>query len=880
MLKDTPVAIHLRDYRPPDFLIDTVELDFDLGPDSTTVRSRLAIRRNPAGRPGAPLVLNGEELELLSLAIDGVALGAERYRLDDSGLQLGEVPDRFTLEVATRIHPARNTALEGLYVSNDMFCTQCEAEGFRRITYYLDRSDVMARFRTRIVADAEAYPVMLSNGNLVEQGVLDDGRHWVVWDDPFPKPSYLFALVAGRLDVREDEYTTGSGRRVALRVYVRPGDLDKTAHAMESLKKAMAWDEATFGLEYDLDIYMIVAVSDFNMGAMENKGLNVFNTAFVLARPDTATDGDYANIEGVIGHEYFHNWSGNRVTCRDWFQLSLKEGLTVFRDQEFSADMGSRAVKRIDDVRMLRARQFPEDAGPMAHPVRPESYVEVNNFYTATVYEKGAELVRMIQTLVGREGFRRGMDLYFERHDGQAVTTDDFVQAMADSNDVDLEQFRRWYRQAGTPVLTARGIYNADGQTYRLELAQRTAPTPGQPDKEPLHIPVCLGLLDSDGSDLPLVLADGMEVAPGQPLHLREEAASFTFVNIARPPTLSLLRGFSAPVRVETDLDDEALAFLFAHDTDAFNRWDAGQELATRVMQRMVKEVQAGQTPAVDRLYIDALETMLARTDLDPALVAEALVPPGEGVLTELSACADPDAIHEARTGLRRTVAQALRDRLIEVYEMNRDGGPYRLAPDAMARRRLKNCVLGILAENGDPDTIDLIARQYRIADNMTDRIGALVPLMEIDCPERAEGLEDFFERGRDDALVLDKWFAIQAGCSRPDTLARVRELLSHPSFEIRNPNKVRALIGTFAHRNLVRFHGAGGAGYRFVADQVLQLDSLNPQVAARLAGAFNRWRKYDNTRQGLMREELQRILDTDGLSRAVYEIVSLALQD
>jgi aminopeptidase N len=880
MLKDTPVAIHLRDYRPPDFLIDTVELDFELAPDATTVRSRLAIRRNPAGRPGAPLALNGEELELLSLAIDGAALGAERYHLEETGLRIGQVPDAFTLEIATRIHPAKNTALEGLYVSNDMFCTQCEAEGFRRITYYLDRSDVMARFRTRIVADAGNYPVLLSNGNLVEQGVLEDGRHWVVWDDPFPKPSYLFALVAGRLECREDGYSTRSGRRVTLRVYVRPGDLDKTAHAMESLKKAMAWDEETFGLEYDLDIYMIVAVSDFNMGAMENKGLNVFNTAFVLARPDTATDTDYANIEGVIGHEYFHNWSGNRVTCRDWFQLSLKEGLTVFRDQEFSADMGSRAVKRIDDVRMLRARQFPEDAGPMAHPVRPESYVEVNNFYTATVYEKGAELVRMIQTLVGRAGFRRGMDLYFERHDGGAVTTDDFVRAMADANDVDLEQFRRWYSQAGTPVVTARGFHDAAAQEYRLELAQRTAPTPGQPEKKPLHIPVCLGLLDSDGSDLPLVLADGTELAPGQPLHLRDESASFTFTNVPRPPILSLLRGFSAPVRVQTDLDDEALAFLFAHDTDAFNRWDAGQELAIRVMQRMIARIQAGQTPVVDRLYIDALDSMLARTDLDPALVAEALVPPGEGILTELSDCADPDAIHEARTALRRTAGQALNDRLVEAYERNRDDGPYQLAPEAMARRRLKNCVLAILAENPEPNTIARISHQYRTADNMTDRIGALVPLMEIDCPERAQALEDFFQRGRDDALVLDKWFAIQAGSSRPDTLGRVRELLSHAAFEIRNPNKVRALIGTFAHRNLVRFHGADGAGYRFVADQVLQLDALNPQVAARLVSAFNRWRKYDKTRQGLMKNELQRILASGGLSRAVYEIVSLALQD
>jgi aminopeptidase N len=880
MLKDTPAAIHLRDYLPPDFLVDRAELDFDLAPDATTVQSRLEMRRNAAGRPGAPLVLDGEEVELLSLSLDGMEVTADRYRIDESSLRIDEVPDRFVLEIRTRIHPEANTALEGLYVSNGMFCTQCEAEGFRRITYYLDRSDVMARFRTRIVADAEAFPVLLSNGNPVEEGKLNDGRHWVVWDDPFPKPSYLFALVAGQLDCLEDEFITASGRRVVLRLYVRPGDLDKTAHAMGSLKRAMEWDEQTFGLEYDLDIYMIVAVSDFNMGAMENKGLNVFNTAYVLARPDTATDSDYAGIEGVIGHEYFHNWSGNRVTCRDWFQLSLKEGLTVFRDQEFSADMGSRAVKRIDDVRMLRARQFPEDAGPMAHPVRPESYVEVNNFYTATVYEKGAEVVRMIQTLVGREGFRRGMDLYFQRHDGQAVTTDDFVQAMADANDFDLGQFRRWYSQAGTPVLKAGGSYDPATREYRLDLEQHTPPTPGQADKQALHIPVCLGLLDRDGGDLPLVLADGTRLAPGQPLNLKQQSASFTFIDVPHPPVLSLMRGFSAPVRVQANLDDEALAFLFAHDSDEFNRWDAGQELATRVLQRAMEEIAAGAAPKVDRLYIDAIEIMLARTDLDPALVAEALVPPGEGTLTELAEVADPDVIHEARKALRRTVAQTLRDRLFEVYERNRDSGPYQFDPSAMARRRLKNCVLAILAANPDRETLGLLMDQYGKTDNMTDRMGALVPLVDIDCAERQTALEDFYERARDDALVLDKWFALQATSSLPSALSRVEELLRHPAFEIRNPNKVRALIGSFVHRNLVRFHAADGAGYRFLADQVLRLDPLNPQVAARLVGAFNRWRKYDAGRQTLARAELQHTLAAPGLSRAVYEIVSRALKD
>jgi aminopeptidase N len=880
MLKDTPAAIHLRDYLPPDFLVDRIELDFDLAADGTTVQSRLEVRRNAVGRPDAPLVLDGEDLELLSLSLDGAEVSTDRFRVDDTSLRIEQVPDRFILEIRTRIHPEANTALEGLYVSNGMFCTQCEAEGFRRITYYLDRSDVMARFRTRIVADAEAFPVLLSNGNPVDEGVMDDGRHWVVWDDPFPKPSYLFALVAGQLDCLADEFVTASGRRVALRLYVRPGDLDKTAHAMSSLKKAMAWDEQTFGLEYDLDIYMIVAVSDFNMGAMENKGLNVFNTAYVLARPDTATDSDYAGIEGVIGHEYFHNWSGNRVTCRDWFQLSLKEGLTVFRDQEFSADMGSRAVKRIDDVRMLRARQFPEDAGPMAHPVRPESYVEVNNFYTATVYEKGAEVVRMLQTLVGREGFRRGMDLYFQRHDGQAVTTDDFVQAMADANDVDLNQFRRWYAQAGTPVLKASGTYDAAAREYRLTLEQYTPATPGQVDKQALHIPVRLGLLDSDGGDLPLALADGSRLEAGQPLELKQGSASFTFIDIPHRPVLSLLRGFSAPVRVQTDLDDQELAFLFAHDSDEFNRWDAGQELATRVLQRAIGEITNGVAPTVDRLYLDAIEIMLARTDLDPALVAEALIPPSEGMLTELAECADPEVIHEARMAMRRAVAQTLRDRLLEVYERNRDSGPYYFESAAVARRRLKNCVLAVLAANPDPETVGLLMDQYDRADNMTDRMGALAPLVDIESAERETALADFYERGRSDALVVDKWFALQATSSLPSALGRVEELLHHPAFEIRNPNKVRALIGSFAHRNLVRFHAADGAGYRFLADQVLRLDPLNPQVAARLAGAFNRWRKYDPGRQALARAELQRMLAASGLSRAVFEIVSRALND
>jgi aminopeptidase N len=879
MLRDTPQAIHLKDYRPPAFLIDRVDLEFVLGDDATAVRSRLRVRRNPDAAREQDLVLQGEELELVSLQRDGAPLAASDYQVTPSELRVANVPDRFELVVDTRIYPHRNTSLEGLYVSNDMFCTQCEAEGFRKITYYLDRSDVMARFSTRIEADKLRYPVLLSNGNLVAEGEAGAGRHWARWEDPFPKPSYLFALVAGTLDVLQDEYVTASGRKVALRLYVRPGDLDKTRHAMDSLKRAMAWDEETFGLEYDLDIYMIVAVSDFNMGAMENKGLNVFNTAYVLAKPETATDTDFENVEGVIGHEYFHNWSGNRVTCRDWFQLSLKEGLTVFRDQEFSADMGSRAVKRIDDVRMLRARQFPEDAGPMAHPVRPQSYVEINNFYTATVYEKGAEVVRMIQTLVGRQGFRKGMDLYFQRHDGQAVTTDDFVAAMADANDIDLTQFRRWYEQAGTPVVSAHGDFDGAQGKYTLTVTQHTPATPGQANKPPLHIPFVMGLLDARGRDLPLQRADGRRIAPGEPLHLTEASQRFEFVGIAERPVPSLLRGFSAPVQLEVDLGDEELAFLFAHDTDSFNRWESGQQLAIRILREMVSSLREGGQPHMERLYIDAVDTMLAHPELDRALVAEAMVLPGESWLTELTEVADPDAIHGARRAMQHILAHALTDRMLEVYNACHSDAPYMFTAEAAGRRRLKNQMLAYLVDTGDPDMRALAMRQFRGADNMTDRLGALSALIDTTCAERDEVLAAFYEQGKDDPLVVDKWFAIQAASALPDTLAQVERLRGHPAFTMRNPNKVRALVGSFAHRNLVRFHGADGAGYRFVADRVLELDPLNPQVAARLVSAFNRWRKYDATRQQLMRAELERILAATGLSRAVYEIVSKALE-
>ena len=881
MRTDTPKTIYLRDYTPPDYLIDSVALRFDLGDAFTTVQSRLAIKANyDTARERRPLVLYGEGLELVSILLDGKALSSDGYLVDTESLTIVEVPGAFTLEIETRIKPQDNISLEGLYVSRGMYCTQCEAEGFRKITYYLDRPDVMASFSTTLIADKKSCPVLLSNGNLVDRGELEDGRHWVRWEDPYRKPSYLFALVAGRLDRLQDSYVTRSGRPVVLHIYVEPGNLDKCDHAMASLKNAMKWDEDTFGLEYDLDIYMIVAVDDFNMGAMENKGLNIFNTAYVLAKPETATDSDYEHIEGVIGHEYFHNWTGNRITCRDWFQLSLKEGLTVFRDQEFSADMSSRAVKRIDDVRALRARQFSEDAGPMAHSVRPDSYLEVNNFYTATVYEKGAEVVRMIHTLVRREGFRKGMDLYFQRHDGQAVTTDDFVQAMADANAMDLEQFKRWYSQAGTPELAVSTRYDRETRTYTMTIRQSCPPTPGQKTKAPFHVPLAVGLLDRDGRDLPLQL-DGESRAPDgftRILELREPEQSFRFINVPSEPVPSLLRGFSAPVKLGTALSNDDLVFLLAHDTDACNRWEAAQQLAIRIMQDLIARYRQGGKLELKTGFIDALRRTLLNRGLDQALIAEAMALPGEGYLADLMEVADPEAIHAVRRFVRRALAAALKRDLLRVYAENHEPGRYRFDAQSAGQRRLKNQCLSYLMELEEPELMSLCEQQFSQADNMTDVLGALRPLANTECPERQTALAGFYEKWKHEPLVVNKWLAIQAGSRLPGALSEVKQLLDHPAFEIKNPNKVRALIGGFCHGNPVRFHDASGAGYEFLAEQVLRLDAFNPQVAARLVGAFNRWRKYDQQRQELMQAQLQRIESTPELSKHVYEIVSKAL--
>ncbi|HEY9150846.1 MAG TPA: aminopeptidase N, partial [Gammaproteobacteria bacterium] len=791
------------------------------------------------------------------------------YILDAERLDILAPPARFTLETVVEIEPDANTALEGLYVSSGMFCTQCEAEGFRRITWFPDRPDVMARFTSTLVADRTHFPVLLSNGNPVDQGELDDGRHWVKWEDPFPKPCYLFALVAGRLVCQEDRFVTASGREVALRIYVEPANAHKCDHALTSLKQAMRWDEQTYGREYDLDIFMIVAVDDFNMGAMENKGLNIFNSACVLVSPDSATDGDYYNVQSIVGHEYFHNWSGNRVTCRDWFQLSLKEGFTVYRDQEFSADLNSRPVKRISDVNVLRNHQFAQDAGPMAHPVRPDSYMEISNFYTVTVYNKGAEVVRMIAHLLGPEGFRKGCDLYFERHDGQAVTTDDFVRAMEDASGVDLGQFRRWYEQAGTPQLRVRSEYDARTREYRLTLEQSCPATPGQPHKKPFHIPVAMALLDTEGN-----------ILTRQVLELRDDTETFRFPGLDAAPVPSLLCEFSAPVKLAVERSDPELAFLFGHDPDPFNRWDAGQQLALNQLLRLITSLEQKQPLQLPEDFVTAFRATLTHPDLDPALIAQALSLPAESYIADQCTLVNPQAIHEARQFMRRELAQGLKDELLAGYLANQDDTPYVFSAETMGRRALKNLCLGYLMELEEPGPLEHCLQQFRAGHNMTDVLAALGMLADYDLPERAEALNQFYDQWQQDPLVVDKWFGIQAGSRLEDTLGHVQALMRHLAFKLTNPNKVRALIGRFCAGNPARFHAADGSGYAFLADQVLALDEINPQMAARMVASLSRWRQYEPGRRALMQAQLERIQRAPQLSRDVYEIVSKSLVD
>ena len=884
MRTEQPKVIHLKDYQAPDYLIDETHLTFELYEDRTLVHAQLVMRRNPdAGAGLPPLQLDGQDLELISIALNDRQLGAIDYQIAEESLTLQPDAASFTLDSTVVIHPENNTALEGLYKSGSMFCTQCEAEGFRKITYYLDRPDVMSTFTTTVSAEKHTYPILLSNGNPLASGEEDDGRHWTTWEDPFKKPAYLFALVAGDLWCIEDSFTTMSGRDVALRIYVEPENVDKCQHAMDSLKKSMKWDEEAYGREYDLDIFMIVAVNDFNMGAMENKGLNIFNSSAVLARAETATDAAHQRVEAIVAHEYFHNWSGNRVTCRDWFQLSLKEGFTVFRDSQFSADMNSPTVKRVEDVSYLRTHQFAEDAGPMAHSVRPESFIEISNFYTLTVYEKGAEVVRMIQTLLGEEGFRKGSDLYFERHDGQAVTVDDFVKAMEDANGADLTQFKRWYSQAGTPRLAVSEQYDATAKNYSLTFRQSCPPTPGQSEKLAFVIPVSLGLLDGQGNEIALRLQDE-DAAFGttRVLAVDQPEQTFTFVDVPEQPLPSLLRGFSAPVKLDFPYSRDQLMFLMQHDSDGFNRWEAGQQLSVQVLQEMVAQHQRGEALELDQRLVAALRSQLEDESLDPSMVAEMLSLPSEAYLTEISEVADVDAIHAARDFARQGIATALFDLFWKRYQANREVSrqtPYVAEAGHFARRALQNIALSYLMLSGKPEVVTACVEQFDDADNMTERLTALAVLVNSGFDtERDKALASFAEHFKDNPLVMDQWFSVQAGNTQPGGLERVQQLMQHPAFTLKNPNKVRALIGAFANQNLINFHRADGAGYRFLADQVIVLNKLNPQIASRLLAPLTRWRKYDTSRQALMKKELERILASGELSSDVYEVVSKSL--
>ena len=880
MTQDTPQTISLADYAPPSFLIDTVDVDVNFQPGEALVTAQLSVRRNPAVKTSNdPLVLDGEELELVSISLDGVPMTPDRYHLSTGHLTLVDLPDAFRLETVTRIHPDSNTRLSGLYLSANGYFTQCEAQGFRRITWFMDRPDVMSRYTVTLHADKAAFPQLLANGNPVASGDEKGGRHWAKWHDPFPKPCYLFAMVAARLDVLRDSYRTTSGREVRLAIFVEPGKLDQCGHAMSALKKSMHWDEQTFGLECDLDHYMIVAVGDFNMGAMENKGLNIFNTKYVLARQDVATDIDYENIDRVVAHEYFHNWTGNRVTCRDWFQLSLKEGLTVFRDQEFGADMHHRSVARIREVRGLRAAQFPEDSGPMAHPVRPASYIEINNFYTATVYQKGAEVVRMIQTLIGKPAFRRGMDLYFARHDGQAVTCDDFVAAMADASGADFSQFMRWYEQAGTPHVAATGRYDAANHRYILSLSQSCATAPGQAPKQLYQIPVAVGLVGPDGQDLPLRLAgdDSGTRASQIVLSLCGETQEFIFEDVAVEPIPSLLRDFSAPVVLEYAYSDADLAHLMAHDGDPFNRWEAGQRLASRLIIAATAALEAGGTPVWPASFAQAAARVLADAETDPAFAAEALSLPSEATLAEQLEVVDPDALHAARSGLRRFLAEQMGAELLACYQRLAPKGGYRPDLAEVGRRALRNVCLGYLCEADSPSSRALARQQFDTADNMTDQFASLSVLAQGEGEERQQSLDAFYQRWQGEALVVDKWLQVQATSRRPSVLNEVRGLVEHPAFDLRNPNKVYALLRAFGS-NHVYFHAADGSGYRFLAEQTHKLDAVNPQVASRVARCFDRWRKFDAGRQAHARAALEMLRNHPGLSSDLFEIVGRQL--
>lgn len=865
MKAGSPQTVLLKDYKAPSFFVDEIDLTFDLQEDHTDVFSKVKFRKNPKGDSN-DLVLDGEKLELVAVKLNGKSLSASSYSVSETELKIPSVPATFELEVHTRIKPHENLALEGLYKSKGMYCTQCEAQGFRKITYYPDRPDVMAIFTTTILAEKKRYPILLSNGNLVEKKDLDGGRHMAKWNDPFRKPAYLYALVAGNLGRTEDHFITKSGRKVKLEIYVDPGNEDRTHHAMESLKKSMKWDEDTFGLEYDLDIFMIVAVDDFNMGAMENKGLNIFNSSLVLAKPSTATDKDYEAIEAVVAHEYFHNWTGNRVTCRDWFQLSLKEGLTVYRDQEFSSDVTSRAVCKIDNAAHLRQFQFSEDAGPMAHPIRPSSYIEINNFYTSTVYEKGAEVIRMIATILGKPGFRKGMDKYFELYDGQAVTTEDFVHAMEVANGVDLTQFREtWYEQAGTPEVRVQSKF-ANGKVV-LEIEQSCAPSPGQPKKRPYHIPFAIALFSAEGKLLREEL-----------LHLKKEKETFEY-SVSERPILSLLRDFSAPVKVKAEQSEEDLLLLLAKEPDAFAKWEAGQTLFMKEIQKLVAQQQAGKEMKVGETLLSTLGKIVDDSSMDPSFRAQLLMLPEEGYLGQQMAVILVDEIHAARKFLQHAIAAKNESIFAKVFEQMQDSGPYRYHPLDLGKRKLRFSLLSYLTSLGKKEYAQWAIEICKSASNLTQELGALSALIHRETPEREQAFDHFYQKWKRETLVMNKWLSLQAISSVPGGLERIKRLMNDPVFNINNPNKVYSLLGGFGRGNLSQFHAKDGSAYRFFADLVMDIDSRNPTVSARMVSFFNQWKRFDSDRQAKMKAELERIVAKPGISNGVFEIASKALQ-
>ncbi|MBS0359547.1 MAG: aminopeptidase N [Proteobacteria bacterium] len=882
MSTQPPKTIYLKDYQNPSYLIDSTELFFDLMALETLVTAKSQFRVNPLGQNprSHELELEGDSLELISVVLNKKALNAHEYGVTPEKLVIFNVPEQFELEIKTRIKPHENTTLNGLYQSNEIFCTQCEAHGFRRITYFLDRPDVLARYKTTIAADKKKYPILLSNGNLIGSGGLTEGRHWVSWEDPYPKPSYLFALVAGNLLCIEDTFVTCSKRTVTLQIYVEKGNETKCQHALSALKKAMAWDEQFYKREYDLDIYMILAINDFNMGAMENKGLNIFNSKYVLADPDSATDVDYQNIDTVIAHEYFHNWTGNRVTCRDWFQLSLKEGLTVFREQQFAQTIYSSAVKRIEEIGLLRTNQFREDAGPMAHPVRPDSYIEVNNFYTSTVYNKGAEVIRMMFTLLGAEVFYRGMDCYFQRHDGKAVTIEDFIRAMEDTSQVDLSQFRYWYSQSGTPRIKISTHYDKETEDYEMTIQQSCPPTPNQEFKQPFHIPILIGLLDVHGKDIVFEKDFATRYTSTTALlELKAPEQVYYLGKFSSKPTLSYLREFSAPVIVETDHKVEELMFLYRHDNNGFVRWEAGQSIFSKLFLKLIRDHQMGERLYLPDEYIELHRIVLKDHTIDNELKAELLTLPETDYIAEQLEVIDIDAICAVKSFIRNELSLHLRSIYLDIYSQCQTDKAYSYNTESVGKRRMKNLVLSYLLQKEDESSLELCRNQFDKADNMTEKMGALRAITHKDTPIRNQVLNAFYESWKHDALVMDKWFSVQAISELPDTLKQVKSLMENPTFNIKNPNKVRSLIGAFCFQNPLRFHDISGEGYRFLTEVVLKVDVLNPQNAARLVNPLIQWKRMDPKRQQLMKTQLELILKSKPLSKDVYEIVEKGLK-